>query len=97
MANVDTGAEAYDFKEYDLKEYDLGEVDSNVYDYGTYDDYGTAQAKSTAAPDDEVGPGVAAETDFSESTVSIAPSAGRHMEGVCMSSRRYGLCVSGTN
>uniref|UniRef100_A0A8C5HCY3 Collagen, type XI, alpha 1a n=1 Tax=Gouania willdenowi TaxID=441366 RepID=A0A8C5HCY3_GOUWI len=37
---VDTGAEAYDFKEYDLKEYDLGTVDNRLYDYGAYDEYG---------------------------------------------------------
>lgn len=71
--NLDTGAEAYDFKEYDLKEYDLGEVDNRLYDYGAYDEYGTAPPRPTATYDDEVGPGVAAETDVSESTVSIAP------------------------
>lgn len=71
--NLDTGAEAYDFKEYDLKEYDLGEVDNRLYDYGAYDEYGTAPSKPTAAYDDEVGPGVAAETDVSESTVSTTP------------------------
>uniref|UniRef100_A0A4W6FZG7 Collagen, type XI, alpha 1a n=1 Tax=Lates calcarifer TaxID=8187 RepID=A0A4W6FZG7_LATCA len=69
--NLDTGAEAYDFKEYDLKEYDLGEVDNRLYDYGAYDEYGTAPPRPTATYDDEVGPGVAAETDVSESTVSI--------------------------
>uniref|UniRef100_A0A673CGF7 Collagen, type XI, alpha 1a n=1 Tax=Sphaeramia orbicularis TaxID=375764 RepID=A0A673CGF7_9TELE len=73
VGHVDPGAEAYDFKEYDLKEYDLGEVDNRVYDYGAYDEYGTAQVKPTAAYDDEVGPGVAAETDISESAVSIPP------------------------
>ncbi|KAK7881641.1 hypothetical protein WMY93_030050 [Mugilogobius chulae] len=64
------GSDAYDFNAYDLKEYDLGEVDSKVYDYTSYDDYGTAKAKSTTAPDDEVGPGVAAETDISESSIA---------------------------
>ncbi|CAL8399507.1 unnamed protein product [Arctogadus glacialis] len=60
--------EAYDFKQYDLKEYDLGGADRKVYDYGAYDEYGTA-----ALPDpEEVGPGVAAETDVSESAVSMA-------------------------
>lgn len=73
--NMDTGPEGYDFKEYDLKEYDLGEVDNRLYDYGAYDEYGTAPPKSTTAHDDEVGPGVAAETDVSESTVSITPTA----------------------
>lgn len=66
---LDTGTDAYDFKEYDLKEYDLGEVDGGLYDYGAYDEYGTATPKLTAT-DDEVGPGVAAETDISENTVS---------------------------
>lgn len=70
-----TGAEAYDFKDYDLKEYDLGEVDKRLYDYGAYE-YGTAPSKAPAAYDDEVGPGVAAETDVSESTVSTVPRAG---------------------
>uniref|UniRef100_A0A7N6C278 Fibrillar collagen NC1 domain-containing protein n=1 Tax=Anabas testudineus TaxID=64144 RepID=A0A7N6C278_ANATE len=66
--NLETGAEGYDFKEYDLKEYDLGEVDNRLYDYGAYDEYGTAPPKPTTTHDDEVGPGVAAETDVSEST-----------------------------
>lgn len=70
---LDTGADAYDFKEYDLKEYDLGAVDNSLYDYGTYDEYGTAPSKPTATYDDEVGPGVAAETDVSENTVSTTP------------------------
>lgn len=74
--NLDTGAEAYDFKEYDLKEYDLGEVDNRLYDYGAYDEYGTALPKPTGTYDDEVGPGVAAETDVSESTVSTTPWPG---------------------
>lgn len=65
--NVDTGAEAYDFKEYDL-----GEVGNRLYDYGAYDEYGTPPSKPTAAYDDEVGPGVAAETDV-ESSVSTTP------------------------
>uniref|UniRef100_A0A8C4IDJ3 Collagen, type XI, alpha 1a n=1 Tax=Dicentrarchus labrax TaxID=13489 RepID=A0A8C4IDJ3_DICLA len=72
--NLDTGAEAYDFKEYDLKEYDLGEVDNRLYDYGAYDEYGTAPSKPTGTYDDEVGPGVAAETDISESTGLPGPS-----------------------
>lgn len=71
-----TGAEAYDFKEYDLKEYDLGAVDNRLYDYGAYDEYGAAPLKPTATYDDEVGPGVAAETDVSESTVSTTPWPG---------------------
>uniref|UniRef100_H3DNQ0 Thrombospondin-like N-terminal domain-containing protein n=1 Tax=Tetraodon nigroviridis TaxID=99883 RepID=H3DNQ0_TETNG len=66
---LDTGTDAYDFKEYDLKEYDLGEVDGRLYDYGAYDEYGTATPKLTAT-EDEVGPGVAAETDISENTIA---------------------------
>lgn len=69
----DAGAEVYDLKDYDLKEYDLGEVDGRLYDYGAYDDYGTAPSKPSVAYDDEVGPGVAAETDVSENTVSTTP------------------------
>ena len=64
--------EAYDFKQYDLKEYDLGGADRKVYDYGAYDEYGTAALPDPTLSDhDEVGPGVAAETDVSESTVSM--------------------------
>lgn len=66
---LDTGTDVYDFKEYDLKEFDLGEVDGRLYDYGAYDEYGTAAPRLTAT-DDEVGPGVAAETDISENSVS---------------------------
>lgn len=66
----DAGA---DFKAYDLNELDLGEVDKKLYDYGTYDDYGTAPPNAPAAYDDEVGLGVAAETDVSESSVSMPP------------------------
>lgn len=71
----DTGAESYDFKEYDLKEYDLGTGDNRLYDYGEYDEYGTAPPVPKATYDDEVGPGVAAETEteVSESSVSTTP------------------------
>ncbi|KAK0134735.1 Collagen alpha-1(XI) chain [Merluccius polli] len=64
--------EAYDFKQYDLKEYDLGGgADRKVYDYGAYDEYGTAVLPDpTASYHEEVGPGVAAETDVSESAVA---------------------------
>uniref|UniRef100_A0A672GHT8 Laminin G domain-containing protein n=1 Tax=Salarias fasciatus TaxID=181472 RepID=A0A672GHT8_SALFA len=86
----DAGAEAYDFKEYDLKEYDLGEVDGRLYDYGAYDEYGTAPPRPGAAYEDEVGPGVAAETDVSESTVSMAPWTGGRRVCVCMSGMRPG-------
>lgn len=67
------GAESYDFKEYDLKEYDLGTADGRLYDYGAYDEYGTGPpAPKAGTYDDEVGPGVAAETEteVSESSVS---------------------------
>ena len=64
--------EAYDFKQYDLKEYDLGGADRKLYDYGAYDEYGTAALPDPTLSDhDEVGPGVAAETDASESAVSM--------------------------
>lgn len=76
LDNLDTGAETYDFKEYDLNEYDLGEGDNRLYDYGAYDEFGTAPPKPEATYDDEVGPGVAAETDVSESAVSITPTPG---------------------
>jgi len=74
--NVDTGAEAYNFQEYDLKDYDLGEFDNRVYDYGTYDEYDRAQPQTPATEDEELGLGVAAETDVSESTVSTTPRPG---------------------
>lgn len=79
--NLDTGAVAYDFKEYDLKEYDLGEVDSRLYDYGAYEEYETVPPRTATVHENEVGPGVAAETDISESTVSmqLCPGDG----GVC--------------
>lgn len=98
--NLDTGA--YDFKEYDLKEYDLGGVDNRLYDYGAYDEYGTAPSKPTANYNDEVGPGVAAETDVSESTVSSTPWpcdwwvwawTARTCQGLCVC---YGLTLSST-
>lgn len=66
----DAGADAFDFKEYDLNELDLGEVDKKLFDYGAYEDYGTAPPQAPAAYDDEVGLGVAAETDVS---VSMGP------------------------
>ncbi|KAJ3611614.1 hypothetical protein NHX12_021629, partial [Muraenolepis orangiensis] len=63
--------EAYDFNQYDLKEYDLGGADGKAFDYGAYDEFGTAVLPDpTASYRDEVGPGVAAETDFSESAVA---------------------------
>lgn len=79
--NLDTGADAYDFKEYDLKEYDLGEVDNRVYEYGAYDEYGRARPDPTDTDDEEVGPGVAAETDVSGSTVSTTTPPGLATDG----------------
>ena len=87
----DTGAEAYNFKEYVLNEYDLGDVDNRLYEYGAYDEYGLAPPKPTTAYEDEVGPGVAAETDVSESTVSITPRL-CWPRGVCMKGPHQGLC-----
>uniref|UniRef100_A0A3B5MWE8 Collagen, type XI, alpha 1b n=1 Tax=Xiphophorus couchianus TaxID=32473 RepID=A0A3B5MWE8_9TELE len=60
-----------EFKEYDMKEYDTKEFVEKPYDYGTYvdyDDYGTTNAKPTPEVyEDEIGPGVPAETDISVS------------------------------
>lgn len=99
---LDTSTDAYDFKEYDLKEYDLGEVDGRLYDYGAYEEYGTATPELTAT-DDEVGPGVAAETDIVENTVSTTltrrPRVGSGMfrgfmfDGV---SQPSGACLPGS-
>lgn len=60
----------YEFKEYDLKEYDTKEFEK-PYAYGDYGDFGHTDAKPTsAAYEEEFGPGVPAETDFRESNVS---------------------------
>lgn len=68
---VDHGTDAYEFKEYDLKQYDHKEFVEKPYDYGDYGDYGTNNAKPTsAAYEEEFGPGVPAEKDFRESNVS---------------------------
>lgn len=51
----------------------MGTADSRLYDYGAYDEYGTGPpAPKAGTYDDEVGPGVAAETEteVSESSVS---------------------------
>lgn len=66
---VEPATDTYDFKEYDLKEYDHKEFVEKPYDYGDYGDYGTVDVKTD---DDEFGPGVPAETDFRESSVSVA-------------------------
>uniref|UniRef100_A0A8C5NH18 Collagen, type XI, alpha 1b n=1 Tax=Gouania willdenowi TaxID=441366 RepID=A0A8C5NH18_GOUWI len=69
---ADPSTDAYEFKEYDLKEYDHKEFVEKPYDYGDYGDYGPTEAKPTSAPyEEEFGPGVPAETDFRESSVSV--------------------------
>lgn len=68
---VDPATNAYEFKEYDLKEYDNKEFVEKPYDYGDYGDYGTTDAKPTSSTyEEEIGPGVPAQTDFRESSVS---------------------------
>lgn len=92
---------AYDFNEYDLKEYDAGGADRKAYDYGAYGEYGVPVPPDPTGSyhEEVVGPGVAAETDISESAVSIggggtlrhplltSPGAGRllcrHARVVC--------------
>lgn len=67
---VDPATDVYEFKEYDLKEYDNKELEK-TYEYGDYGEYGPTDAKPTSATyDEEFGPGVPAETDFKESSVS---------------------------
>lgn len=81
---VDPATDAYDFKEYDLKEYDEKEFLEKQYDY----DYGITDAKPTsAAYEEEFGPGVPAETDFRESSVSAGAGVGMRGERV----RRSGM------
>lgn len=59
-----------EFTEYDLKGYDTKEFEK-PYDYGDYGDFDHTNAKPTsAAYEEEFGPGVPAETDFRESNVS---------------------------
>lgn len=75
VAPVDTykkvDSDAYEFKEYDLKEYDNKEFVEKPYDYGDYGDYGPFDTKPTSATkEEEFGPGVPAQTDISESSVS---------------------------
>ena len=63
---VDPGTDVYEFKEYDLKEYDNKESVDKAYDYG---DYSPTDAKPPSETyEEEFGPGVPAETDFSVST-----------------------------
>lgn len=66
---VDPTHDVYEFKEYDLKEYDTAEFDK-TYDYGNTN-FGYPDPKPTsAAYEEEFGPGVPAETDIRESNVS---------------------------
>lgn len=67
---VDPATDVYEFKEYDLKNYDNKEFVEKTYEYGDDYDYGTGGAKPTPTYEEEFGPGVPAETDFRESSVS---------------------------
>lgn len=68
---VDPATDVYEFKEYDLKEYDNKEFVEKPYEYGDYGDYGPTDTKPTSATyEEEFGPGVPAETDIRESSVS---------------------------
>lgn len=68
---VDPATDAYEFKEYDLKEYDNKQFVEKPYDYGDYGDYGPTDTKPTSVTyEEEFGPGVPAETDIRESSVS---------------------------
>lgn len=74
---VDPATDVYEFKEYDLKEYDNKEFVEKPYDYGDYGDYDPIDAKPTsAAYEEEFGPGVPAETDIRESSVSAGAAWG---------------------
>lgn len=70
---VDPVTDVYEFKEYDLKEYDNKAFAEKTHDYGDYYDFGLTGAKPTPTTyEEEFGPGVPAETDFRESSVSGA-------------------------
>uniref|UniRef100_A0A8D3ARY1 Collagen, type XI, alpha 1b n=1 Tax=Scophthalmus maximus TaxID=52904 RepID=A0A8D3ARY1_SCOMX len=72
---VEPATDVYEFKEYDLKEYDNKQFVEKPYDYGDYGDYGPTEAKPTSpAYEEEFGPGVPAETDIRESSVSAGVS-----------------------
>lgn len=78
---VDPATDVYEFKEYDLKEYDNKEFVEKPYDYGDYGDYDPVDAKPTsAAYEEEFGPGVPAETDIRQSSVSAGVGGGGGME-----------------
>lgn len=71
QVKVDPATDVYEFKEYDLKEYDNKELIDKPYEYGDYGDYGPTDAKPTSVTyEEEFGPGVPAETDIRESSVS---------------------------
>uniref|UniRef100_A0A3Q1B6I1 Fibrillar collagen NC1 domain-containing protein n=1 Tax=Amphiprion ocellaris TaxID=80972 RepID=A0A3Q1B6I1_AMPOC len=70
---VEPATDVYEFKEYDLKEYDNKEFVEKPYEYGDYGDYNPTDAKPTPETyEEEFGPGVPAETDIRESSVSGA-------------------------
>uniref|UniRef100_A0A3Q1EYJ9 Collagen, type XI, alpha 1b n=1 Tax=Acanthochromis polyacanthus TaxID=80966 RepID=A0A3Q1EYJ9_9TELE len=70
---VEPATDVYEFKEYDLKEYDNKEFLEKPYEYGDYGDYNPTDAKPTPETyEEEFGPGVPAETDIRESSVSGA-------------------------
>lgn len=68
---ADPAPDTYDFKEYDLKEYDTEEFD-NTYVYGNHNFDHPDPKPTSAAYEEEFGPGVPAETDVRESNVSGA-------------------------
>lgn len=60
-----------DFKEYDINEYEAKEIDPNNYEDSFYE-FNTNGAKPTSsAYEDEFGPGRPAETEVTESNVSL--------------------------
>lgn len=65
------GIDEYDFKEFDVKETDINEFGKKHYEYGPYDDYFGPEAKPTESTHEEFGPGVPAETEYTESKVSM--------------------------
>lgn len=72
---VDPNTDIYEFKEYDIKEYDNKQSVEKPYEYGDYGDYGPTDAKPTSVTyEEEFGPGVPAETDIRESSVSAGGS-----------------------
>uniref|UniRef100_A0A7N6BM01 Fibrillar collagen NC1 domain-containing protein n=1 Tax=Anabas testudineus TaxID=64144 RepID=A0A7N6BM01_ANATE len=79
---VDPGTDVYEFKEYDLKEYDNKQFVEKPYDYHDYGDYGPTDANPTSVTyDEEIGPGVPAETDIRESSVSAGVVKSERGEG----------------